>query len=166
MKHLIILFLLTLPLIACKSLNNLPPEPPGDSGQKADEGQETPGRKDDVRVRAIIAKLDKIIEWDSRNTKSDDQYVTHTFTKTYPDDTPTDLFKKHYFAVEICKNKLNPEIENLINRYGARSPVVESVDQGKYHVSYKNKANSKIRADCSVFLTTLNMTLTLPKGTQ
>ena len=79
MKHLIILSLLTLPLIACKSLNQIPPGPPADLGQKPDETPEDP-----------VVILRKIVEWDSININTDDpEFVTYTcyFFKTYSSKT-------------------------------------------------------------------------------
>ena len=187
MKHLIILFLLILPLIACQSTTTYrtppPPPPPPPVPLPVD-----PVISNSV-IRAI-AELDKITEWDSRKTEPDDQYVIHTFTKTYSSGNTTQILA----AVHRLFFRLNSKIKDLIRKYGDSSgglntdiaPYGNGIQgsarpYGKkssnyilppscssFHASHYNDRNQKIRAELCFkrWSYTLNMTLTLLKRTQ
>ncbi len=175
MKHLIILSLLTLPLIACKSVNTYqqPPKPPADPGQEPPKVQEDPGQKaDEVQEDPVVYRLGKIVERDSIES-----YVTYTFTKTY---------KSENTAIDICE-KLGHEAENLIGPTSNRSwltrekakagtiippigPVRDMNFSTPCTISFSSQDDPKIKADLTVIGTsntfTLKMTLTLPKPKQ
>lgn len=161
MKHLIILSLLTLPLIACKSLN---------THQEAPEAPEDPVVSNPM-IRAID-ELRKIVKWDSININTDDpEYDTYTFNfrKTYQNGSSGSY--KAQMAINLYE-RLCTKAKNLTSQHGLYEVHVKPWKGGMPPVINRNKSiirkdNQKIKADLGVSVIhntfTLNMTLTLPK---